>query len=257
MPDCDLLNPGLQDQRASGGDLCAALSNQNFGKAVFSNTIDPDILSGRGVRGADWQIGASVQQEVLPRVSVEVGYYRRWLQNFLVTDNLSAAASEFDPFSVTAPSDPRLPNGGGYVVSNLYNVTPTKFGQTNNYVTFAGKFGEQYQRYNGLMVNVSARPRGGLTVQGGLNTGIDGHGQLRDPRAAAGDRGDQPLLPQCAGTGHARQRTGGVHHSPHRRARERHDPLRSGPGRWRPTTRCRAPRSRSRSAGRWPATSPT
>ena len=89
VPDCDLLNPGLQDQRASGGDLCAALSNQNFGKAVFSNTIDPDILSGRGVRSADWQIGASVQQEVLPRVSVEVGYYRRWLQNFLVTDNLS------------------------------------------------------------------------------------------------------------------------------------------------------------------------
>ena len=42
---------------------------------MFSNTIDPDILSGRGVRGADWQIGASVQQEVLPRVSVEVGYY--------------------------------------------------------------------------------------------------------------------------------------------------------------------------------------
>ena len=66
VPDCDLLDPGLQDQRTSGGDLCAALSNQNFGKAVFSNTIDPDILSGRGVRGADWQIGASVQQEVLP-----------------------------------------------------------------------------------------------------------------------------------------------------------------------------------------------
>jgi hypothetical protein len=171
VPDCDLLSPALQDQRPSGGDLCAALSNQNFGKAVFSNTIDSDILSGRGVRSADWQIGTSVQHEVFPRVSVEVGYYRRWLQNFLVTDNLSVAASEFDTFSVTAPADSRLPNGGGYVVSNLYNVTPSKFGQTNNYVTFAGKFGEQYQRYNGLMVNVSARPRGGLTVQGGLNTG--------------------------------------------------------------------------------------
>ena len=56
-------------------------------------------------------------------------------------------------------------------MSDLYNVVPTKFGQTNNYVTFAGKFGEQYQRYNGLMINVSARPRNGLTVQGGVNTG--------------------------------------------------------------------------------------
>ena len=250
VPDCDLLNPALQDLRARGGDFCAALSNQNFGKAVFSNTIDPAILSGRGVRGADWQIGASVQQEVLPRVSVEVGYYRRWLQNFLVTDNLSVAAVDFDPFSVTAPSDPRLPGGGGYVVSNLYNVTPTKFGQTNNYVTFAGNFGEQYQRYNGLMINVSARPRDGLTVQGGVNTGktVTDNCAIRAQLPEIG--ADQPVLPQRAGTGHTRQRAGGVHDSPDRRARQRHVPQRSGPGRWRPTTPCPAPgRAVARPAG--------
>jgi hypothetical protein len=44
VPDCDLLNPASQDLRASGGDLCAALSNQSFGKPVFSNSIDPAIL---------------------------------------------------------------------------------------------------------------------------------------------------------------------------------------------------------------------
>ena len=48
------------------------------------------------------RISASVQQELLPRMSVEVGYFRRWLQNFLVTDNLSVLASDFDGFSVTA-----------------------------------------------------------------------------------------------------------------------------------------------------------
>src|SRR4029077_17698997 len=112
-PDCDLLNPAAQDLRTGGGDFCAAISNQNFGKAVFSNTIDSDILQGSGVRGADWQIGASVQQELLPRVSIEVGYFRRWLQNFLVTDNLSVLASDFGTFSVAAPLDPRLPGGGG------------------------------------------------------------------------------------------------------------------------------------------------
>ena len=171
VPDCDLLSPAAQDLRAGGGDFCAALSNQNFGKPVFSNTIDPDILGGRGVRGADWQIGASIQHELLPRFSVEVGYYRRWLQNFLVTDNLNVLPSDYGTFSVTAPSDPRLPGGGGYVISNLFNVVPAKFGSTNNYVTSAEKYGEQYQRYNGLMINVSARPRNGLTLQGGLNTG--------------------------------------------------------------------------------------
>src|SRR4029077_8640089 len=91
--------------------------------------------------------------------------------NFLVTDNLSVLPSDFDPFSVTAPLDPRLPDGGGYVVSNLFNVVPSKFGQTNNYVTFSGKVAEQYQTYNGLMINLSARPRNGLTLQGGVNAG--------------------------------------------------------------------------------------
>jgi hypothetical protein len=171
VPDCDLLNSALQDLRASGGDFCAALNDQNFGKPVFSNTIDNAILGGWGVRGADWQIGASVQHEILPRFSVEVGYYRRWLQNFLVTDNLSVSPSDFGIYSITAPPDPRLPGGGSYVISNLYNVVQAKFGQTNNYVTSATSYGEQYQRYNGLMLNLSARPRNGLTLQGGLNTG--------------------------------------------------------------------------------------
>src|SRR5262249_18403329 len=89
VADCDLLNPAAQDLRTTGGDFCAALSNQNFGKPVFSNTIDADILRGSGTRSADWQIGTSIQHEIVPRVSVEVGYFRRWLQNFLVTDNLA------------------------------------------------------------------------------------------------------------------------------------------------------------------------
>jgi hypothetical protein len=171
VPDCDLLNPAAQDLRAQGGDLCAALGDQNFGRNVFSNSIDPDVLGGWGVRSGDWQIGASIQHEVLPRMSVEVGYFRRWLQNFTVNDNLVATAANFDPFNVTAPADSRLPGGGGYVVSDLYNVTPSLFGQTNNFLTDTANFGEQYQRYNGVLINVTARLRNGLTLQGGLNTG--------------------------------------------------------------------------------------
>ena len=66
----------------------------------------PHILSGWGVRPSDWQIGVSVQHEVLPRVSVEVGYFIRWFQGFTVTDNLAVTAGDFDQFSVTAPADP-------------------------------------------------------------------------------------------------------------------------------------------------------
>jgi hypothetical protein len=170
-PDCNLLNPASQDLRASGGDLCAGLSNLNFGTPTFSNTIDPAILGGWGVRSGDWQIGASVQQQVLSRVSVEVGYFRRWLQNFTVTDNRAVTAADFDRFSITTPSDPRLPGGGGEVIGDLFNVRPALFGVTDNYMTAASSFGKQYQRYNGVMLNVSARPRGGFTLQGGLNAG--------------------------------------------------------------------------------------
>src|SRR5206468_5514913 len=79
-PDCDLLNPAAQDLRASGGDMCGAFSNANFGKAVYSNTIDPAILRGWGTRPSDWAFGMSIQQEIMPRVSIEVGYVRRWFQ---------------------------------------------------------------------------------------------------------------------------------------------------------------------------------
>ena len=91
---------------------------------MFSNTYDPAILEGWGIRPWDWGFGASVQQEVLPRVSVEVGYYRRWWGNFTVTDNRAVAPSDYSPFSITAPLDPRLPDGGGYVISGLYDIAP-------------------------------------------------------------------------------------------------------------------------------------
>ena len=97
--------------------------DQTFGTtAQTTANIDPRILNGWSVRSNDWQMGASVQQQLLPRVSVEVGYFRRWLNNFTVTDNLAVGAADFTPYSITAPSDPRLPDGGGYVVDGLYNV---------------------------------------------------------------------------------------------------------------------------------------
>ena len=124
--------------RLARASPCAALGDQNFGRNVFSNSIDPNVLGGWGVRSGDWQIGASIQQEVLSRMSVEVGYFRRWLQNFTVNDNLVMTTANFDPFSVTAPADSRLPGGGGYVVSDLYNVTPSllRVGRTRTNLGF-------------------------------------------------------------------------------------------------------------------------
>jgi hypothetical protein len=171
VPDCDLLNLAAQDLRASGGDFCAGASNVNFGKKVFSNTYDPDLLTGWGKRPSDWSFGASVQREVLPRVSLEVGYFRRWWGNFVVTDNQAVAASDYTAFSVVAPSDARLPGGGGNTISGLYDVDPAKFGQTNNFITLSKNFGNQYENFNAVDVTVNARMKNGLTFSGGTSTG--------------------------------------------------------------------------------------
>src|SRR6202035_4343549 len=107
-PDCNLLNPAAQDLRRSG----------------VTNTLDPAILNGWGVRPSDWDFGVSLQHEILPRVSVDVGYFWRWFQGFVVTDNLAVKASDFTTYTITAPADSRLPGGGGYTVGPLYDVNP-------------------------------------------------------------------------------------------------------------------------------------
>jgi hypothetical protein len=112
-----------------------------------------------------------VQQQVLPRVSVEIGYFRRWLNNFTITDNLAVGPNDFTQYSITAPTDPALPGGGGYTINGLYNVVATGFGQTSNRITLADNYGEQYQKYNGILFNVSARLGRGVQFQGGINSG--------------------------------------------------------------------------------------
>ena len=161
------------------------------------------------MRPADWEFGVSIQQEVLPRVSVELGYFRRWLENFFVDDNLATVPADFTPFSVTAPADPRLPGGGGYTISDLYDVVPAKFGQVNDYYTKAENFGEWYQHYNGAAAerHGAAAPTASR-VQGGLLTGqtvrdlcgirdVNPELDLRDAgqRQRAGQRLREPGVP--------------------------------------------------------------
>jgi hypothetical protein len=168
--DCNLYDQNSNDFRSAGGDFCGQ-GDLNFGKSTPNLFYDPKIMKGWGVRPADWQIGVTVQHEILPRVSLEVGYARRWLQNFTVTDNTLTTAADYGRFSITAPLDDRLPNGGGYVVEDLFNVNPDRSAIENNYRTYAPNYGDQYSIYNGLEMSVQARLRSGLQLQAGSSTG--------------------------------------------------------------------------------------
>ena len=164
IPDCDLLNP------ARNGE-CRAMRNPNFGGTQLGLNVDPDVLLGWGKRPYNWQFSVGVQRELLPRVSAEVSYWRSSWGNILATDERSVSAADFDEFSFTAPVDPRLPGGGGYVVPGLFDVKPESFGVPEDVVlTFGDNFGSQTDVWNGVDITVDARPTPGVYLQGGTST---------------------------------------------------------------------------------------
>jgi len=164
IPNCDLANKNANGE-------CAAMDNKNFGTDAFTRSYDVNYVTGSGVRPYNWGLGASIQQEILPRVSVNVGYFRNWWGNWYAVDNRSTSLSDYTPFSITAPSDPRLPGGGGYTVGGLYNLVPTKVGQVDELAQAASNFAKMSENWQGVDVNVVARLRSGLTIQGGTSTG--------------------------------------------------------------------------------------
>jgi hypothetical protein len=172
-PDCDLLNPLAQGPTQAGVlrtvDLCGIMSNTNFGTTTPASTYDPRTLTGWGHRPYDWEFSTSVQREIVPRVSANVGYFRRWFGNFTVTDNRLIAPADYTPYSITAPLDSRLPDGGGYTVSGLFD--PNFSGQVDSYFTLASDYGNQIEHWNGVDLTVNARLQRGVLLQGGLSTG--------------------------------------------------------------------------------------
>jgi hypothetical protein len=161
-------NPSLRTP-----DTCGALSGNSrlFANPTPTSTVNPAVLGGWGVRPYDWQFGVAVQQEVLPRVSVEVAYNRRFWGNFTVTDNRARTPDHYETWTIVAPQDSRLPEGGGYPITQ-YLVKPEFFGvPSDNYVTFETDFGKRINYWHGVEVTGSARTRWGLTFQGGTSTG--------------------------------------------------------------------------------------
>jgi hypothetical protein len=162
-PQCDLLNP------AANGD-CGALDNALFGQLTPSAAVDPATYTGWGNRFWSQEFSASVQREVIPRVSVDFGYFRRWYGNFQVVQNRAVTPNDFTQYSITVPNDPRL-SRAGQVLGGFYEVNPALAGAVNNYTTFSDNFGTEQEHWNGFDLTINARPRTGVLLQGGLNWG--------------------------------------------------------------------------------------
>lgn len=164
IPDCDHKN--LQANLE-----CGRAQNLSFGSERSNPTqFDPKVDGGFGNRQYNWDFSTAVQHHLMQGLGVEVGYYRRWWGNQQVTDNLLVSPSDYAPFSIRTPSDPRLPGGGGQVLSGYYDLDPTKVGQVQNRITHAKNFGDHIEVYHGFEFNVNARMPGGLQLLGGTIT---------------------------------------------------------------------------------------
>src|SRR5207249_25753 len=142
--DCDLTNPAAQT--VPGGDVCAAATgnNANFGKLGAATIVNPDILHGWGVRPNDVQMTFTVQHEIIPRLSAELSYTHRTFHGFFVTDDLNRpVAGSWETYALTAPSDPRLPNGGGYPITVYVPTAAANAIAPKTYLTNETDFGPE------------------------------------------------------------------------------------------------------------------
>ncbi|MBM3771943.1 MAG: TonB-dependent receptor [Acidimicrobiia bacterium] len=177
VPDCDLGN------RAANGE-CGALANQFFGQNNPNAVqIDPAILSGYAKRDSNWDITAEIQRQLTRGIGITGGYYFNnggyfryafgspFSSKVRATDNRAVKPADYDPYCITAPSNPALPNGGGYQVCDLADIKPEKFGQVENYVTLSDNFGRFISRNDFVGFTIDARLPKSIRLNGGFDTG--------------------------------------------------------------------------------------
>ena len=172
VPDCDLTNPALQDNRAAGGDFCGAMVNANFGKVVPGATFDPDLAARLGQ--AQLQLGVLGRRAAAARrrVSADVSYFRRWYGNFTVTDNLVDRAVRLR--SVQHHRAGRSAAAGRRRLRHRRPLRPES-GQVRragqNFVTLSRQLRQADRALERRRRQRQRAAQGGVLVQGGVSTG--------------------------------------------------------------------------------------
>ena len=189
IPDCDLTNAAGQGPTLAGGlqqvDTCGVVTGA--GALMYSNVAvpqraaDDDARYGWGKRAYSWEFALAGQRELTRGISISGGYFRRWFGNFLVTDDLSHTAADYDRFSITQSLIPPAPAsaGGetlpdGIYTTDFFNQKPTAAAGSNNFIGRSETFfpgSNQIDHWNGFDVSLNARLAHGLIFQGGISSG--------------------------------------------------------------------------------------
>jgi hypothetical protein len=154
---------------------------------AYCQQYGQNVLNGWGERRGEWQMDLGVQREILPRLTAEFVYHHRSYTNLDMRDALTIGCDRFggatafaacnsallnfsnpsyDFFTVKAPVDPNLPNGGGYTVQGLYDVHALAVAP----VTVQTYSDQLKYTWNGFDTNYNWRGPNGIFVQGGTST---------------------------------------------------------------------------------------
>ena len=164
VPDCNFSNP------AANGE-CGPLSNLGFGSTVIRTRYSDDFREGFNVRPYSWEGSLGLQHELLRGLGVGVAYFRRWYGNQRVDNNTLVKPTDYDPYCITAPTDPRLGSISGQQVCGFVDINPAKFGQFSTVIDRVSTYGKVVETFNGIDITVQARFANGAQISGGTASG--------------------------------------------------------------------------------------
>jgi len=173
----------------TANSICGRTENSSALHQQYCAASGQNLMSGSDTRRSEWQFGLGIQHEILPRLSAEVSYNYRKYRNLTDSDTVGLGCDYFlgaDPdacydnlmnfvgvhhdfYSVKVPVDPRLPNGGGYVIKGLANQKLAgALPGSGNVTTIQNVLN---YTWNGVDTNFVYRGRGGFRISGGTSTG--------------------------------------------------------------------------------------
>jgi hypothetical protein len=200
-------NPFVLDAEGSLPGLGLTQCGLTFGVLpsvlAYCDAYGESLVEGWGRRDYRWQSALGIQHELLPRLSVEVTWNRRRTSNVTVTDRIGQGCDRFNAaievqacnemflnythpdyhfYSYVAPTDPRLPGGGGYRVTGLNTAARAQSATGPQVQTFME---ERRSTWHGIDTNFIWRGPGGLRLNGGTSSGYSNlntcHAALDNP----------------------------------------------------------------------------
>ena len=113
FPDCDLKNPAAQNLSTSAATSAARSPPRAWERSRPARACRIPTTRTAGASACyNWRTMATVEQQIGSNLAVAATYAHTIYGDFTVTDNLNLSPSDFDPYCMTLPTDPRLLRSG-------------------------------------------------------------------------------------------------------------------------------------------------